>query len=62
METKLLRDTFKFFDSIVNFVKECGGVKVIFKSHWIKGNSKAWLNLNSQFIAWMLMMVVCFLK
>ena len=57
METKLLHDTFKFLEFILDFVTQLGGIKTVFKSNWIKTNSKAWLNLNSQFSSWILMMV-----
>ena len=57
METKLLHDSFKFLELILDFVQQLGGIKSVFKSYWIKSNSKAWLNLNSQFSSWILMMV-----
>ena len=57
MGTKLLQDTFKFLAMIFDFVETCGGIKTVFKSSWIKSNPKAWLNMNSQFSSWILMMV-----
>ena len=59
MDTRKLRDTMGFSESILSFVKSsCGGIKNLSKSSWQRANVKAWSQVQSNLFTWILMMVV----
>jgi hypothetical protein len=58
MDTKKMRDTFKFFDSIAALVTYCGGPKHVAKGSWQRSNPTTWASIISSLFSYILMMAV----
>lgn len=62
MNTRMMRDSFKYLDAIIKIWEAFGGVKVMSKVSFRRNNPKIWLTIESGVFKWVLMMVVSNIK
>lgn len=58
MNTRMMRDSFKYLEGIINIWNAFGGMKVISKVSWKRNNEKNWQLIESSIFKWLLMMLV----